>query len=563
MIFKKIKEVITKFFYPDNLNQKKEQEIYDKAFQLRLVKNYISEILFKNIQQYKEYSKVDLIKELAPSISNPYLTQKDIEYAIVEVWTTYRNKIDLIKKNIEFKVQNKIIKKYYKNNSKVHNRGDLRVFEVEKKSTKLSKVMSFLGRYGYVGIAKKIDNNLKDGEYKDDAKREVFYKTLSYFLNKYGEDRLLKLAFQKRFNTFNKYNRNQHQFSSLSFTTQSRIKHTIVNKNKNRDSKIDSFISIGGYKKDDKQTKKGISKKYQLDIPTKTDQAYHLNFNDYSKVYTMQFEENQLKRVNLTIEVEKSRPVANNIILKKPNRNQNKRVKSNKDKILGVDINIKHNLFATSDENIEIDYDRNLFNGFVKFLKKLDKREKDENGKTKKLGKKKNKAYQRWQNRVSNMVIESTVELIKQAKERGYNHLVLEDLELMSKLRSNNQEFDINNGRLIKLLNLSSIKNRIINIAHKYQINISFIHPEYTSQTCNRCGSISRKNRKTQEEFRCIECGHIDNADFNSACNIRDRLLLDVLRVKFLNINNFSEYKTKGLRKETIKYILEDYYRVA
>ena len=98
MIFKKIKEVITKFFYPDNLNQKKEQEIYDKAFQLRLVKNYISDIIFKNIQQYKEYSKVDLIKELAPTISNPYLTQKDIEYAIVEVWTTYRNKIDLIKK---------------------------------------------------------------------------------------------------------------------------------------------------------------------------------------------------------------------------------------------------------------------------------------------------------------------------------------------------------------------------------------------------------------------------------------------------------------------------------
>ena len=70
MRFKKIKEVITKFFYPDNLNQKKEQEIYNKAFQLRLVKNYISEILFKNIQQYKEYSKVDLIKELAPDLAH-------------------------------------------------------------------------------------------------------------------------------------------------------------------------------------------------------------------------------------------------------------------------------------------------------------------------------------------------------------------------------------------------------------------------------------------------------------------------------------------------------------
>jgi len=44
---------------------------------------------------------------------------------------------------------------------------------------------------------------------------------------------------------------------------------------------------------------------------------------------------------------------------------------------------------------------------------------------------------------------------------------------------------------------------------------------------------------------------------------VRDRVLLDVLRIKFLNINNFSEYKTKDLKKESIKYILEDYYRVA
>ncbi len=140
MIFKKIKEVITKFFYPDNLNQKKEKEIFDKAFQLRLVKNYISEILFKDLDKYKEYSKVDLIKELASTITNPYLTQKDIEYAIVEVWTTYRNKIDLIKNKIEFKVQDKIVIKYYKKSSKSHKKGDLRLFEVKLKSTNLAKL---------------------------------------------------------------------------------------------------------------------------------------------------------------------------------------------------------------------------------------------------------------------------------------------------------------------------------------------------------------------------------------------------------------------------------------
>jgi len=563
MRFKKVVEVITKFFYPDKLNQKKEQEIYDKAFQLRLVKNYISETIFKDIAKYKEYSKVDLIKELAPTILNPYLTQKDIEYAIVEVWTTYRNKIDLIKKNIEFKVQDKIVIKYYQNSSKSYKKGDLRLFEVKLKSTKFTQVMSFLARYGYRGITKVVDDNLKNGKYKNDAKKEIFYKNISYFLNRYTEDRLLKLAFQRRFNSFNRYNKNQHQFNSLSFTSQSRIKHTIVNKNKNRDSKIDSFISIGGYKKDNKKTKQGVNKKYQLDITTKTDQSYHLNLDNYSKVYTMQFEDDRLKRINLTMKIEKNHPVANNISFKNLNRNKNKKVKSNRDKILGVDINIKHNLFATSDENIDIDYDRNLLNGFIKFLKKLDKREKDSDNKTKKLGKRNKKVYKRWQNRISNMIIEASVELIKEAKKKGYNHLVLEDLELMSKLRSNNKEFDINSGRLIKLLNLSSIKNRIINIAHRNQINISFIHPQYTSQTCNRCGYISRKNRKTQEDFKCIECGYLDNADFNSACNIRDRVLLDVLRDKFLNINSFSEYKTKDFKKESIKFILEDYYRVA
>ena len=161
MIFKKITETLTKFFYPDNLNKKKEKEIFDKAFQLRLVKNYISEIIFNDINKYKEYSKNDLIKELASTIKNRYLTQKDIEYSIVEVWTTYRNKIDLIKNKIEFKIQSKIKKTYYKINTKEHKKGELRTFEIKFKSTKLTKVMSFLSRYGYIGITKNIEKNIK------------------------------------------------------------------------------------------------------------------------------------------------------------------------------------------------------------------------------------------------------------------------------------------------------------------------------------------------------------------------------------------------------------------
>lgn len=174
----KEKRVITKFFYPNSLNDKKEREVFDKAFQIRLIKNYISELIFKDINRYKDFSKNDLIKDLASKIQNRYLTQKDIEYAIVEVWTTYRNKIELINRNIIFKIQDKIVKKYYQKNSGENIKGDLRIYEIKFRSTKLTKVMSFLSRYGYVGIQKNIEENIS----KYDSKKEIFYFSSRHFL---------------------------------------------------------------------------------------------------------------------------------------------------------------------------------------------------------------------------------------------------------------------------------------------------------------------------------------------------------------------------------------------
>ncbi len=53
-----------------------------------------------------------------------------------------------------------------------------------------------------------------------------------------------------------------------------------------------------------------------------------------------------------------------------------------------------------------------------------------------------------------------------------------------------------------------------------YKTTIHKVAPHYTSQRCNRCGTTDRKNRKTQSEFRCVSCGHLDNADINAAKNI-------------------------------------------
>lgn len=49
------------------------------------------------------------------------------------------------------------------------------------------------------------------------------------------------------------------------------------------------------------------------------------------------------------------------------------------------------------------------------------------------------------------------------------------------------------------------------------------VSPRYTSQACNACGHVSKKNRKSQSRFECEACGHTDNADVNAAKNIKVR----------------------------------------
>ena len=51
-------------------------------------------------------------------------------------------------------------------------------------------------------------------------------------------------------------------------------------------------------------------------------------------------------------------------------------------------------------------------------------------------------------------------------------------------------------------------------------IEVVFVSPRYTSQRCNKCGNIDKKNRKSQSEFKCRKCNFKLNADLNAARNI-------------------------------------------
>jgi transposase len=107
-------------------------------------------------------------------------------------------------------------------------------------------------------------------------------------------------------------------------------------------------------------------------------------------------------------------------------------------------------------------------------------------------------------------------------------------------------------------MHLSSIKDEFEHIARKYNIAVSTIHAEYTSQQCSVCGYIDDENRKNQEEFVCLECGHTDNADNNASCNIKMRVSEAVPRDMLLKASKLGNgsYSPKSLHRHKVKEML-------
>lgn len=56
------------------------------------------------------------------------------------------------------------------------------------------------------------------------------------------------------------------------------------------------------------------------------------------------------------------------------------------------------------------------------------------------------------------------------------------------------------------------------------RVSFRTVCPKYTSRMCSTCGFTDRRNRNG-EVFRCLECGHEDNADVQASRNILQRFL--------------------------------------
>ena len=518
------------------INDAKKKQIIDKALGIRNLKNQVSKDICDNFLKFSNQSKFDFIK----SIKNPdssILSGQDLQHAVADVFTSYENKIDKFKEKMQFKVQKELKRTYYKRTTKTHKKGDINTSIVTFQSTKLTKVCSFLAKYYNSTIFDYIKTKLQSSELPD-SQRILFRDTLFYF-EKFGS-RLINVCLLKRQNVIAELTEHPIEFTSLSFHSLNQISTPLIDWNSNQKSIFNTYITLGGIGKNNREI---------LQIPTKYSLDYHGLIKDYQKghntSYTMVFKEKIPDRLVLAVDRE------DEIIVDKFNA-------------VGVDVNIKHNLFATSIDTF-IDYDRQIFDDYVQFLKKLDAKKqrikKLNNNTPQSLSNRDQRFYDNHQLQLKDMLKRQCSELVKQLITEGKDHLIVEDLGQMGKTFCRSEEFEgFKYSRLVKMMNLSNLKNILLSICNKNGVQITFVQPHYTSQTCPICGYISRDNRKTQENFECTECGYKNNADQNSAQNILNRFQEDVLRDKLLTKTKLGTYVPRKLKKETIKQSIEEFY---
>ena len=494
------------------------------AIKVRDLKNELSMIVSKDLLKYLGMSKFDTIKEFEALLSGR-LPSADLKCLIEDVYNAYQNKFDAIQRKIEFKMVKTIKYTHYQRKTKQFRKGDLKSVEVKYQKTRLSTTLTYLARYGNPGTITYVQNNFANV----DEKKQKFYTTILETCEHFGFQKLLDMALAKRQRILEKYG-NPVNFTSLTFTGNNRISTDILDYNSNFKSDIKAFITLGN-----------LEGHRQFDIPVKYSKKHHGCMRLYKKglntSYTVCFEGDAV-RIVLSYKGERIVP-------------------ENKVEFMGVDVNMKRNMFSTS-EDFSLDYDRNLIDRYAEELVKVDEfKKKDKNWIP---GKKRAGRLASFKRKIKGDVQRKSVGLIKQSKALGKDHLVMENLTGFSGSKTfvKDEETDLKISRLSKELKISGFKDIVGGIASHYDVAVSLVHPEYTSQECRICGCIDKENRLSQDRFCCVACGHTEDADFQSHKNMVRRVVSNVLRQKLLKDKhgNSGVFVPIPMKKEEIKNIL-------
>ena len=535
-------------FYPILLSDTKRAEIIHRAEEIRAVRNEISEVFFSDMLGFQDMSKFEAFKFFNPTF-NTRLSSHYLKKAIEDVWRAYQLRFDAIRKKIEFVKVEELVPSFYKINVKGHKKGDLKFVEVRTKKTELTKVLTWLARYGKDETVYWLESVIPTV----DATKQKFYRAILDKIRKFGFVRLMRLALSRRATVFAEYEkRGKITFESLTFSGRSRIKRPIVDARRNETGKFDYFIEVSwdwfnqGYHGDSKNT---------LCMPFKYSKAYHRSLNRYCNG----------RDTSYTIVV---RGKDIHVVLTRDGYRYKNTDEITEENTVGIDVNSKHNMFALSTGEF-IPNDDALIADLETELLKIDQKQKNYNARFAKDEEqdafkisKKNKAHiEAITLKLNESNKRAIAGLCQKFAEVGIKHIAMENLDGFqgSRLHADDSK-GFNLGRLHLRTGLSSLKDEFIHIAPHYGLSVSLVQPEYTSKMCGECGCIDDRNRQTQEEFKCVECGHSENADIHSAKNIKFRLTSTVLRGYLLERAEDSGYRyfqPKSLFRWQVRKCLE------
>ena len=520
----------TKVFTSDCITRQKYDELYNLAISIREQKNTISKVIASDIFNYLDKNPLTFVTEMRTRYKGIISSNYD-KQLYQQVIDAYQNKFEAINKKIKFENVEFVGFEFYKRDTKNNKKGDLKKVATKRKATPLSTCLTYLARYGNKNTVEYINTQLAS-KLLDDKKTE-FYQTILEKINKFGFERLMRLALQRRDYIIRRYSK-PIEFKSLTFSGRSR-KRLIVGYNKNYNSKINAFVSLS------------FPTRKTMDIPVKFSKDYHGLMLDYVNKsadyeYVMCFNKRR-RQVKVNIVKSGTRYL--------PTVNEN-------DKTVGVDINVKHNLFSLSN-GARYDYDRELLSDFCKLKRQVDSLKKNNKGYV--VGKKKQHKFDVLRNKMLKFNQQLISGMCKDLMLDGVRHVVLENLDNgFGKSYVKDETLDgINFNDIVKFLGISSLKQEVEHIGRKYGIAVSTVQSNYTSKMCPVCGCIEDENRPNQETFCCVECGHCDNADHNAAINIKNRVGATVLRQRLLKQLDNGTYKPLKLSKDKIKSVLLSY----
>lgn len=506
---------------------------------VRQIKNTVSEDIFEHIAAHSIHSLYDL--KLSANLcryDTTHLTKWELQKMTAGVIDLYTNRYKAIARNKTFAVQEKIIVRRYRRDTRSHRKGDVKEYALKMRQTPLSMLLNYC-KYIAPGAIDALEIGYRkkksSGEIEENPGKKALQETLLALReqpDKYERFKRIVALFQGRI---------AKRLRPIRFSSGSYVKAAVFNKNSKKPTRH-SYCYADESNALYRHWYRFKTPKWTIDIPMAHNGAFHAKSYDLDREHYVKWTEKRKLNVGLVFEAAAAFPEI-----------------AEGDRVYAAaDLNVRDNfaVFFDGKKYRQYDYDDTYVMRFVEELKRIDRLSAEE----KKLVANRRRLEKLV--RVNQWYFQSLIsEILRELKSEGVTDIVLEDLDLSRTSASyvKSEAFQVKYSRLVRLLRLSAVKEWMKRQGENHGIRVHLTNPAYSSQECSKCHVIEKSNRN-KERYDC-SCGYSGHSDYNAPVNLYNRLHEDVLRQRLHVEDEHGRLLPRKMRHQTVKAILEEYWR--